>query len=134
MKIQIDENGYIVGYATIGGVTDGIDVDYDETVFKYGFEFYRYDNGEIVFDEDKYNTYNENENKKEELIRLEEQVNELNSFLTDYDNKSATYERCQKLNIPCDIDIETLTAEAVEKQKSFMEIQGQIDRLKAEIF
>lgn len=133
MKIQIDENNYIIGYTTVGEITEGIDVEYDEAVFEYGFAFYKYENGKIIFDEGKYNTFTENKNKEKQLKLLVNQADELNDFLNDFDKKSATYERCQKLNIPCDIDIENLTAEAVEKQKLFMEIQEQIDSLKAEI-
>ena len=48
MKIQIDENNYIMGYATVGEITEGIDVEYDEAVFEYGFAFYKYENGNLI--------------------------------------------------------------------------------------
>lgn len=128
MKIQIDENGYIVGYATIGGVTDGIDVDYDETIFEHRFEFYRYYNGEIIFDEDKYNLFMENEEKQKNIDELQVQINEIEEWLKDYDSEYATYERCKRLGIIYDGDIETLNAQAAEKQK---ECNGLKNKLKS---
>lgn len=62
MQIQVT-NGYITGYATIGGFPDGIEVskeliDYLESD-KIGC--YRYENGQAVLDEEKYTAAQERE-------------------------------------------------------------------------
>lgn len=132
MKIQTDKNSYIIGYATVGGVTDGIDVEYDETIFEYGFEFYRYGNGKIIFDENKYNEYLKNEEKKKEISDKENQIKELQSWLENYDKEYATYERCKRLGIIYDGDIETLNAEAVQKQNLLNELNSELLVLTAE--
>lgn len=62
MQIQVT-NGYITGYAAIGGFPDGIEVskeliDYLESD-KIGY--YRYENGQAVLDEAKYTAAQETE-------------------------------------------------------------------------
>lgn len=132
MKIQINENGYIMGYATVGGISDGVDVECDETFFEYGFNFYKYENGKIIFDENKYNEYLKNEEKKKEISDKENQINELQSWLENYDKEYATYERCKRLGIVYDGDIEALTLQAVGKQNLLNELNNELAVLTAE--
>jgi len=55
MQIQITE-GYITGYAAIGGFPDGIDVteDFINSLESDKIGCYRYENGQAVLDEEKY--------------------------------------------------------------------------------
>jgi hypothetical protein len=57
MQIQLT-NGYITGYATIGGFPDGIEVDesFLEQMEEDKIGFYKYENGAAVLDEEKWNT------------------------------------------------------------------------------
>lgn len=129
MKIQIDDNNYIVGYATVGNVTDGIEVSYNESIFEHGFEFYRYENGEIVFDEEKYDKFIQNEEKQSQIEELKTQIEELDEWLKNYDSEYATYERCKRLGIVYDGDIDNLNSEAVEKQNMCNELKNQLKLL-----
>ena len=129
MKIQIDENNYIMGYATVGEITEGIDVEYDEAVFEYGFAFYKYENGKIIFDEDKYNQCIENEEKQRQKEELQIQIEEVAEWLKNYDKEYAAYERCKRLGIIYDGDIETLNAQAAEKQNQCNGLKNQLKSL-----
>lgn len=55
MIISINENGYVDGYATIGGIVDGIEVSdpEDENWFAEHYEEFRYENGELIRDESR---------------------------------------------------------------------------------
>ena len=55
MQIQVT-NGYITGYAAIGGFPDGIEVSGEliDSLEADKIGCYRYENGQAVFDEEKY--------------------------------------------------------------------------------
>lgn len=56
MFLKLDENNYIQGYAIIGGIEGGIEVNLDETDIPFPhYEAYQYLDGEIVLDKDKLN-------------------------------------------------------------------------------
>lgn len=62
MQIQVT-NGYITGYAAIGGFPDGIEVN-EELIGSLESDkigYYRYENGQAVFDEEKYMAAQETE-------------------------------------------------------------------------
>lgn len=50
MQIQINENGKITGFATVGGFVDGVEVESIPEGFAEAFQLgkYRYENGEIL--------------------------------------------------------------------------------------
>lgn len=54
MQIQVNESGYITGYATVGGFVDGVEVETIPEGFEEAFQpgKYRYENGEILEDPD----------------------------------------------------------------------------------
>ena len=56
MQIQVTD-GYITGYATMGSFPDGIDVsdEFIDDLDESKICFYKYENGQAVFDEVKYN-------------------------------------------------------------------------------
>ena len=127
MKISINADNYIIGYATVGEIIDGIDVEYDENVFEYGFEFYRYERGEIFFDKEKYDTFIKNEEKQKQREELRGQIDELEEWFKNYDLEYSSYERCKRLGIIYHKDIDLLNAEAAEKQKQYNELKKQIE-------
>lgn len=72
MQIQVT-NGYITGYATIGGFSDGVEVpnEFLNTIEPEKIGFYRYENGEAVFDEGKWSTAQTLSNQNEIRQRRE---------------------------------------------------------------
>lgn len=57
MQIRVTD-GYITGFATTGGFPDGIEVNDGvlEALEQDKLECYRYENGTVIFDEEKYNS------------------------------------------------------------------------------
>ena len=57
MEIKVID-GYITGFATVGGFPDGIEIEDGvlETLEQDKLTCYRYENGTIIFDEEKYNS------------------------------------------------------------------------------
>lgn len=57
MQILVDKDGYIVSYAIVGDLVDGIEVDdpSDMDLFEETFEGYKYENGELTYDGEHYN-------------------------------------------------------------------------------
>lgn len=68
MWIEI-RNGYITGYATVGGFADGVEVDdsFKDQLEDEKIGFYKYEGGKAVLDEEKYLAFQENVEK--EMIR-----------------------------------------------------------------
>lgn len=56
MLVLLNSQGYVDSYALFGGLDNGIDVPdpEDEEWFGEHFEAFRYENGDLVYDEDKY--------------------------------------------------------------------------------
>ena len=72
MYLKLDENNYIQGYATIGGLGGAIEVDLEESDIPFPhYEAYQYVNGQIVLDENKLNEIIEQE-KNQPLSETEE--------------------------------------------------------------
>lgn len=132
MKIQINKDNYIVGYATKGGLNDGIDVEYDSSIFTYGFEFYKYENGNIIFDANKYDLFIKNKEKQKRIDETQSKINEISEWLKNYDLEYSSYERCKRLGIIYHKDIDLLNAEAAEKQKQYNELNKQIEEMTIE--
>lgn len=55
MQIVLNDKDYVMSYATIGNLVDGIEVadPLDEEWFAEHFEEFRYENGELVRDENR---------------------------------------------------------------------------------
>lgn len=62
MQIQVT-NGYITGYAALGGFPDGIEVSEEliQSLDSDKIGYYRYENGQAVLDEEKFNAAKETE-------------------------------------------------------------------------
>lgn len=78
MKILLDENKYIVGYATIGDIEGSIecDVELPEDISeKIGF--YKIEENEFIFDEDKYSAFKLEEEQRrayEEELSMQQSI------------------------------------------------------------
>ena len=63
MKVLLDENNYIIGYAVVGDIMDSLDVDFEEKDFNMLPCFlYKYDGKEIILDEEKKKQWEEEQN------------------------------------------------------------------------
>ena len=72
MFLKLDENNYIQGYATIGGLEGAIEVNLEESDIPFPYyEAYRYVDGQIILDENKLNEIIEQE-KNQPLSETEE--------------------------------------------------------------
>lgn len=62
MQIQVTD-GYITGFATLGGFPDGIEVsdDFINSLEQDKIGFYKYEDGQAVFDEEKFSAAKETE-------------------------------------------------------------------------
>ena len=67
--------------------------------------------------------------KRQEQFKLNEELNEINQWFSWYDNQIAQYNRCQRLGVDFDKDINELDKEATQKQLRIREINTQIKLL-----
>lgn len=66
MKIKLDENKYIVAFATVGDVENSIEVDFGVEAFNNLPCFiYKYENGILTLDEEKKKQWEEEQNTPE---------------------------------------------------------------------
>lgn len=66
MKIQLDENKYIVAYATIGDVENSIEVSFGVEAFENLPCFlYKYENETLTLDEERKQQWEEEQSKPE---------------------------------------------------------------------
>ena len=66
MKIQLDENKYIVAFAIVGDVENSIEVSFGVEAFEdLPCFLYKYENEELTLDEEKKKQWEEEQNKPE---------------------------------------------------------------------
>lgn len=118
MKIKVDENGYVVGFVTLGDM-DGAE-EYSGEIpegFTASCRSYRIVNGQLIKDEEK----------AAELQRSKKaafELSEIYEWFSWYDNQCAQYQRAQRLGLDFDQDIDELDAMAQEKQARIRELKG----------
>lgn len=107
MYIQLDTNNYIIGYATLGGISGGIEVpdNFIDTIDENKLNCYKYSTlqvpntrglmYEVTFDEDKYNKIIKSKNNQElqnkfipnltqsMLVYIQDKINKDSSLYTD---------------------------------------------------
>ena len=84
MLLKLDENNYIQGYAVVGGIEGGIEVNLNEADIPYPYyEAYQYIDGEIILDEDKLNEIIEAEQNQplSETEELKQRVSQLEAMV-----------------------------------------------------
>lgn len=85
MQIQINEIGKVIGYATVGGFVDGVEVETIPEGFAEAFQpgKYRYENGKILEDPDF--------TPPVDNTALLNQIGELKAELSETDYKALKY-------------------------------------------
>ncbi len=118
MEIKYDENNYVVGFSTLGGIDGGIEYN-GEVPSDFNDLYYAYyiDNGVLIKDISKL----EEKNNKESLL---EELNSIEEWFYEYDNQVKQYERCSRLGIAFDKDISDLDKDAAKKQSRIREIKN----------
>ena len=118
MKIKFDENGYVIGYATLGGMEGA--VEWSGPVpegFAENSQNYQVVNGALVLDGEKQAAEAAREAEAAEL-------GELLAWFEWYDGQICQYERSVRLGESFDRDVAALDAQAKEKQLRIRQIRG----------
>ena len=90
--IQIGENGYIDGWGTTKSTDDDVQIELDENheFFKKDIHCWKYEDGELVFDEERQQKlteeYEREQNKPTDKERLEALENALLELILRSDN------------------------------------------------
>ena len=120
IRYNSDMDGYVVNWAQLPDVGDAR--TYDGPLPENWQEDYmhcREVDGVMTLNEEK-KAAAEAQAAAEAARRQE--IEELTAWLADYDQQAATFERCVRLGIPCDIDMDALNAEATVKHARLMEL------------
>lgn len=119
MKIKFDENGYVIGYATLGGMEGAVEwsgpVPED---FSENSQYYQVVNGALELDGEKQAAEAAREAETAELA-------ELLAWFHWYDNQICQYERSVRLGESFDRDVAQLDAQAREKQSRIRMLRGE---------
>lgn len=131
MRIQLDENKYIVSYAVVGDVNNSIEVDFGVEAFN-GLPcfLYKYENGSLTLDEEKKTVYLKEQENLSQIENIQLQIDELNLWMAGYDEKYKEYERCQRFGLEFEGDIDELNNQASEKQSLLTNLKNQLKMLK----
>jgi len=70
MQIQLDKDNYIIGYATVGGFVNGVEVSEDviNSLEDEKIGSYKYENGKVVFDAEHF------ESRQAEIANVGQEV------------------------------------------------------------
>lgn len=124
-NVIIDEEGYWTGMACeIGKFENGIDVERlpNETdIIKQ--RAYRLENYTWNFDKDRYQELLQQENQKYIIDEAEKELQILLNWFEEYDNQVRQYQRCQRLGIEFDKDINKLDNQAKENSARITELR-----------
>ena len=130
MKIKIDENNYITAYAVIGDVGESIEVNFGVEAFEdLPCFLYKYENGNIVLDENKKAEYLNEQEKLNKADNIQVQIDEVSIWLDEYDQKYKEYERCQRFGLEFEEDIDVLNAQASEKHSLMIKLKNELKSL-----
>ena len=90
--IALDENGYVNGWGSTRSSENDIEIELDDNheFFKTDFSCWKYENGELVFDEEKQKQlieeYERGQNRPSEQERIEALENALLELILERDN------------------------------------------------
>jgi hypothetical protein len=118
MQLKLDKDGFVIGYAIIGGISGGVDYHGDTPPdFKENYAAYQLIDGQLIYSADK----------RAELDRVEAVIEELPALMEwfdDYDLQVNKWMRSQRIMQPRDdINIDALDAEAEIKRARINEIR-----------
>ena len=88
MKIQLDNNNYVIAFAIIGDLENSISVNCDDTIFnEYPCNFFKYENNQLILDNDKiYKGSTEDVNKQDFSTVSFAETNTASANLSIYNN------------------------------------------------
>ncbi|WP_294468399.1 DUF2977 domain-containing protein [uncultured Anaerofustis sp.] len=118
MNIKLNENDFVVGYSTMGGIDGGIDYignvpdDFEDQYYAYYLK-----NDILIKDDSK---IIQRQHRKDLIMELEE----LYLWFEEYDNQIKQFNRCSRMGISYDRDITKLDSEAKSKQLRIREIRN----------
>ena len=122
LYLQQNEDGYITGWASMGSIENGIEVDcaLKDLLDPVLMGCQRYINGTIVTDIER-------KEAKEAATRADEEIREIEEWFSEYDNQICQYQRAMRLRMTFDKDIEELDCEAEKKQMRIRELLGKTE-------
>ena len=118
LYLQINKDGYITGWASMGSIENGIEADaslinsLDASII--GCQ--KYVDGKVITDHDLIAT-------KEAKEAADREIAELKEWFAWYDNQICQYQRDIRLGKEFDKNITELDAEAAEKQARIRDLQ-----------
>ena len=118
LYLQINEAGYITGWASMGHIENGIEVDdsLEDSLDASLMGCQKYVDGKVVTDCNL-------KEAKEERSNASNEISEINNWFVQYDRQVSQYQRAVRLGDVFDKDIAELDAEAVKKQMRMRELQ-----------
>jgi hypothetical protein len=119
MKIVCDAQGYVEGYAEIGGMPGAVEYagGMPEGFGPETCRYYRLEGGALVYDADR-------KAAADKAIADAAELAELYKWFEWYDQQVMQYTRAQRLGEDCDIDIMALDEQAAANQARIRELRG----------
>lgn len=91
MQILLDKENYIIGYADVGGLEGGIEIDNAILPDTFKVEFkrckFKYEDGQVVYNQ-KFIDNEENARLKVDNLSLEEKVKLLEQRISELENQT----------------------------------------------
>lgn len=127
MRVQLNEEGYFTGnYAIIGDIENSIEVEALPEVEEDKFSSCKLENGQWVFDENKYTQIQEEKQNAEERFNKEIKIKELQQNLDSTDYKIIKCSECQLLG-------QELPYDVTELHTQRQAIRDEINKLQEEL-
>lgn len=93
MQILLDKENYIIGYADVGGLEGGVEIDSSILPDTFKVEFkrckFKYENGQIVYNQ-KFIDNEENARLKVDNESLEDKIKRLEQRVSELENQTPT--------------------------------------------
>lgn len=117
LYLQINEAGYITGWASMGKIENGIEVDpaLERLLDASIMGCQKYESGRIVTDKELLAA-------KDKAVETSAEIIEIKSWFDWYDNQISQYQRAVRRGEEFDQDIAVLDAMAALKQKRLREL------------
>lgn len=120
-SVILDAEGYITMISEGGELAGGIDVEAElPASFWENIGSYKMLDGMLIHDAEKSEALRQ-------LAATHDEIAELEKWFAEYDLQVAQYNRCVRLGMPFDKDIQALDEEATAKQLRIRELRGGIN-------
>ena len=119
LYLQINEAGYITGWASMGRIENGVEVDAGliNSLDASLIGCQKYVDGNVITDTDLITA-------KKTAAAASAEIAEIKDWFAWYDNQVCQYQRSLRLGTAFDKNIDELDAEAVKKQARIRELQN----------